>query len=393
MSEHYDILIVGAGLVGASLALLLANTTLRVAISEAALLQTTVKSDADGRSLALTYGSVRILEKLQLWSTLAPDAVPIQTVHVSNRGHLGITRIHARDEGVPALGYVIPAALLGAHLQQALLQTKQLTILNPVKVTALTKIAQTWQVDLHGAQNITADLIVAADGSNSLLRELQGITTEIHDYEQSALVTTVQLQRAHHNIAYERFVADGALAMLPRAGLQCAAIWTGPQQKIAALMAQTDTEYLQALQSNFGYRLGRLLSVGKRFTYPLKMLIAKEQVRDGFVLIGNAAHTIHPIAAQGFNLGLSDAALLAQTIVSALNSNKIPGSLAVLQAYAQQRQATQARTINFTDALTKLFAHDVLPVNMLRSGSLLALDFCAPLKHRLARRLMGVGYV
>lgn len=420
MSDHYDILIVGAGLVGASLALSLTNTSLRVAVCEAATFampppanaattatphsltnnKTIDKTTADkttasdGRSLALTYGSAQLLTSIGVWPSLQADAIPIASVHVSHRNHFGATRINASEERVPALGYVIPAQVLGTQLQQALLANKSLTLFNPVKVQSLTRVAQGWQVTLANDQTplkeITADLVVAADGSHSMLRQLLAIETEQHDYEQSAIATTIQLSRPHQQIAYERFVDDGAIAMLPRAGLNCGHIWTAPRAKIAELMALTDGDYLQHVQTYFGFRLGHLLAIGKRYTYPLQMIHARQPVRQGFVLIGNAAHTIHPIAAQGFNLGLADVAVLTQAITEAIHNDKNPGDLAVLQGYVQQREQAQQEIMRFTNSLTSLFTQDFLPLNLARTAGLLALDLFSPLKHKLAQRLMGM---
>jgi 2-octaprenyl-6-methoxyphenol hydroxylase len=395
----YDVLIVGAGLVGASLALSFANTSLRVAVTEANPILTNKKIDADGRSIALTYSSIQLLENLNIWPAIKSHATAINTVHVSHKGHFGMTRFQAHEENVPMLGCVVPAQILGECLQGYLLEkniNKNIKLFNPAKVELIKRENEKWTIQLNEQgeiKPISSRLIIAADGTHSTLRSLLNIKTDTRDYQQSAIATTVTLNRPHQNIAYERFLKDGAIALLPRAENTCALIWTASNQQIEKLMQLDDDAFLQQAQQQFGYRLGKLEKVTKRFVYPLTMTHAEEQVREGFVLLGNAAHTMHPIAAQGFNLGLGDVAVLNQVLVGAVNNNKNFTDIAVLQEYAQQRQAAQQKIMTFTDSLTKLFARDLLPFNMLRSCSLLALDFVPALKHRLAGRLMGINNV
>lgn len=398
MTEHYDILICGAGMVGTSLALSLSSSPLRIAVCEANPLVTeTEQNSKEGRSLALTISSVEILEKIGIWPAVAEFATPINTVHVSARRHFGTTSIHAREENIPALGYVIPAVVLGVEFNKALLKKSPpppffkggiqsesivppfekggiggISLFNPIKVEKLTKTADGWDVMLSNAQKIQTRLIVAADGTHSTIRKLLNIPTLEKDYHQSAISTRIMLKRPHNYIAYERFIDEGAIALLPLAENDCGLIVTGATEKINHLMTLADNEFLTAVQQQFGYRAGKFLQVAKRYVYPLKMLVAEEQVKPGLVLIGNAARTLHPIAAQGFNLGLTD--------VSALNDaikNK------------QDFKNNQKNIIQFTDSLTRIFSHDFFPLKLARSSGLVVLNLFSPLKHRLARRLMG----
>lgn len=388
-SNQYDILIVGAGMVGTSLALALSSLPLRIALTEAFPIKTEAQFDADGRSLALTYGSARILQTLNVWKNLEQFATPIHTVHISDRGHFGMTRIKASEEKVPALGYVVPAPILGVELNKALLSLSQITLFNPATVQNI--IGNTVELMTpEGVQTITAKLIVAADGTNSTIRKLKNIATEEKDYQQSAIATAITLTGTHNNIAYERFTEQGALAFLPLPGSCGGLVWTAPNDIIQQLQALSDEEFLQRVQSYFGYRLGKFLQVGKRHVYPLKMLLAKEQMCEGLVLIGNAAHTLHPIAAQGFNLGLMDVNLLAQVITEAAHAGKDISELSVLQKYEVLCKQSQQKIMKFTDSLTHLFAHDFLPLTLARNASLLTLDILSPLKRRLAKRLMGI---
>jgi len=393
-NNSFDILICGAGLIGTSLALALAPLPLRIAITEAQLLKTEIDLQADGRSLALNYASVKILEAIGIWPQLNAHVTPIKTVHVSERGRFGKLRFKAEEEGVAALGHVIPAPLLGVTLNQTLLAEKNLTVFNPAKVIALVKNASGYDATLQTAnseQKISARLVIAADGVNSSLRELMGIVTQTQIHHQSALATRITTTLPLNNIAYERFINEGALALLPLAENKAALIFTGADTFIQTLYALDEKTFLQKAQNYFGERLGAFLQVEKRHVYPLKSLYANEQVKESFVLLGNAAHTLHPIAAQGFNLGLQDVALLAEMIAEATKTHKNFTELNYLQLYEQQRLTAQKQVVNFTHQLMTIFAYDLLPLNLARSASLKLLDLFPPAKHRLASRLMGVS--
>lgn len=391
-NKIYHVVIVGAGPVGISLALALSALPIRLTLLEAnPITATLAHSD---RPLSLTYASQQFFSQLNIWQYFAENATPIESVHISDRGHFGFTRINAKDQNVDALGYVVPATQLANTLNQLLLQIPNLNLLNPAKLQALEFNNQQWTISAeinNQQQQLHADLVIAADGTNSLVRKLLNIATETKDYQQSALVATLTLARAHQNIAYERFVEDGAIAMLPLSSQRVGCVWTGTTEKIYTLKNLSDNEFLKQVQTEFGYRLGPLLTAGERGVHPLKKVIAKECVREGLVIIGNAAHTLHPIAAQGFNLGLGDIALLTETIKTALEQNKNPGELAVLKQYDQQRQKTVNWIARFTDKLTQIFSTDFLPLNAVRNSGLLAMDFIPSLKKKLAKKLMGVG--
>lgn len=395
--KNYDVVIVGAGLVGTSLAIALKNLPLNIALIEA----NPIKQEApvaDGKSLALTEGSARILQALNVWPTLKEFATNIDTVHISHRGQFGITRIRASEEKVPALGYVIPANRLAANLNKTLFelinqQKNNFTLFNPANIQSLNYDSKTWKIDLtfqHKIETISAKLVIAADGTNSAVRQLLTIPVKTHDYQHDALATTVTLTASHRHIAYERFTEHGAIALLPLQNQnQVGFVWTGDNHFIQQLQKLDDKEFLKQAQHYFGYRAGKFLQIDKRYAYPLKMLYAEEQVKEGLVLIGNAAHTIHPIAAQGFNLGLLDVAWLVQTFSEAITAQKNIADITVLKRYAKKSQHKQQRTLQFTNALTRIFTYDFLPVNLIRNSSLLALDLFSPLKHALAKRLMG----
>ncbi len=391
-NNSFDIVIGGAGLIGASLALALAPLPLRIALIDTNPLKTTLEPQSDGRSLALNYASVRILEAINIGSMIADHTTPIHTVQVSERGRFGKLRFTAQEEKVPALGYVIPAPRLGVTLNQALLAQTRITLLNPAKIITLNKTEQGHEVALQtaqGEQKITAKLVIAADGVNSSLRELMHIVTQTHEQGQSALATRITTTLPLNNTAYERFIAEGALALLPLADRQAALIFTGAEKFIQSLQTLDDADFLKKAQDYFGGRLGKFLQLEKRHVYPLKTVFANEQIKPGFILLGNAAHTLHPIAAQGFNLGLQDVAALVELIKEAVNTQHDFADFQLLQQYEQQRKKAQQKIMNFTHNLITIFSQDFLPLALARSAGLKLIDLVAPLKHRLAARLMG----
>lgn len=396
--KNYDVVIVGAGLVGTSLAIALQNLSLKVALIDATPLKHEMPN-ADGKSIALTEGSARILQALNVWQQLANYTTNIDTVHISHRGQFGFTRIHAREENVTALGYVIPANRLTYVLNKILADlldssTSYLTLFNPATVQSLNYSNSCWQINLtteNKIETLQARLLVAADGTHSTIRQLLDIPVRTSDHRHSAIATTLALDNPHRSIAYERFIEQGAIALLPlKNDRQAGLVLTGEQTLIDQLQALNDAEFLKQAQYYFGYRAGKFLQLGQRYSYPLKMLYAEEQIKPGLVLIGNAAHTLHPIAAQGFNLGLLDVAWLTQTLSAAISAKQDYADLSVLKPYAEITQLKQQRTMQFTNALTRIFTYDFLPINLIRNSSLLALDLLPPLKHAFAKRLMGM---
>jgi len=392
MPVETDVLIAGGGLVGASLACALGQAGVRTCIVEALSADGDQPPGYDERSIALAQGSQRIFAGLGLWSALAADACPIHTIHVSDRGHFGFTRLRREQEGVPALGYVASARALGKVLQQGVQQLDTVEVLAPAQLKAFHVGAGGVQADIEHRGTVTrctAKLLVAADGAQSTIREQLGIRTTRRDYRQTAIIANVSTDRAHNNVAYERFTDSGPLALLPMTGQRSALVWTVHEQHCEEVMALEDSEFLQRLQQRFGYRLGRFTRVGKRNAYPLQLLQAAESVRPRLALIGNAVHTLHPIAGQGFNLGLRDVAALVDVVLDACHSSRDFGELPVLQRYADWRQADQRRVALFTDSMVRLFGQSLPPVAWLRDAGMLALDICPPAKRWFGRMTMG----
>jgi 2-octaprenyl-6-methoxyphenol hydroxylase len=391
MDYDSDVLIVGGGLVGASLACALGKAGLRVAVVEAHALRIDHQPNYDERSIALAQGSQRIFAGLGLWEALADQVCPIHTIHVSDRGRFGFTRLQREEEGVPALGYVASARILGNVLIEAL-QLLNVRLIAPARLSDFRLDSEAVEAELKtegGSIAHRAQLMVAADGVNSLVRKRLGIGTRQWDYNQTAVIANVTPEQPHHNVAYERFTETGPMALLPLLGNYCALVWTVRSQQAGQLLELDDTQFLARLQERFGYRLGRFIQVGQRHAYRLQLLRARESIRPRMALVGNAVHTLHPVAGQGFNLGLRDVAALAEVVTDARRAGADCGDIAVLKRYAEWRQADQRRVVAFTDGMVRLFSQPLPPVAWLRDAGMLALDLFPPAKRWFGRMTMG----
>jgi 2-octaprenyl-6-methoxyphenol hydroxylase len=377
-----DILIAGAGLVGASLAQMLASHNRKVIIVEKNCLSAPPRPDA--RSLVLSYSSVQVLRALGIWSALAAQASLIENIQVSQLGHFGSARFEAARLGLAHFGAIIPADLLLQTVQQTLINSPTIAVLDTASIE---KIHLENGAQLHCKQGektfqLSAPLLVAADGSDSLLRKSQNIAVKTHDYQQIALITQVQIDKPHQQTAYERLTANGPIALLPRQGNYFGLVWTVATAEKEILLSYSDAEFLARLQKIFGYKIGKFLTVAARQTYPLQSIQAMQTVLPHFILLGNAAHTLHPIAGQGFNLGLRDAAALAELLVE---QSEI--TFADLQNFEKQRHTDQQQIYRFTDRTIRLLSHTLLAP--LVSAGLISLDLLPFLQGRLVRKLLG----
>ncbi|MBR9885042.1 MAG: 2-octaprenyl-6-methoxyphenyl hydroxylase, partial [Oceanospirillales bacterium] len=350
-------------------------------------------------STALAFGVRAAFERMGIWETLAEHLTAIEHIHVSDKGHFGSTRLDAEREHVPALGYVVENHWLGQVLLSRLRQdgAPWVDFISPAEVLDLDNRAEGCKVLLRKDEcehAISADLVVMADGGRSALREKIGIGYRQSSYEQHALVANVSLDRPHRNIAYERFTDTGPIALLPGEDLdgqaRCGLVWTLPEGQVDEILALDERVFLERLQQRFGYRAGRLVRVGERYHYPLKLVLAEEQVRAGLVVLGNAAHALHPIAGQGFNLAFRGVTALADLIIQRSRESLPLGELQALQAFEEARRSDQFRTIQFSDRTMKLFTSEQPMLTLTRDIGLALLDVCPLAKTLLARAAMGL---
>ena len=399
----FDLIIIGGGLVGASLACALsqAESSLRMAIVEAFPFKsddTEYQPAFDARSVALSYTSKQVFEGIGLWSSINKLGVAaIKKIHISDRGHAGITRLNAEDENIDALGYVVETRVIGKALFDTLKKQKNITLIAPAKLKDfdLTTEKASARIEIDGKDKVlTAKLLVAADGDDSVVRRLSGVRIRSREYDQAAVIANIATDQPHNNRAFERFTDSGPLALLPMAATQdeknrYSLVWTINRSEQEEMMSWDDRTFLLKLKERFGERAGQFLQVSQRHAYPLSLMRAREHVRERLAIIGNAAHTLHPVAGQGFNLGLRDVAALSQVIIDTLHENKDIGELSNLKIYADWRRRDHIQTAMATDGLVRLFSNNFLPLAALRNLGLLVVDLVPPLKKVFARHAMG----
>lgn len=399
-APEFDVVVAGGGLVGGSLAVALAQTGLQVALVEAVAPDAAAQPSFDERTIALSHGSCTILRQLGVWEHLLNDIWPVEQIHVSEQGRFGTTLIDAREQGLAQLGYVIQARALGRALWTCVAASPTLTALCPARVTAVEPAEQGRRL-LHlehsgdaGPAAVAARLLVVADGARSALRESLGISAAERDYEQVAVIAKVQVDpRRAGTRAFERFTPSGPLALLPGPAARYTAVLALPAASAEALLQSTDCEFLEHLQALCGFRLGRLRRVGRRAAYPLKLVTAARLTADRAVLVGNAANSLHPVAGQGFNLGLRDIASLAELLqqAQAVAPEADPGAADVLAAYAQWRAADQRNVVRFTDGLIRFFGSPGGALSATRGLGLAFFDLSPPAKRALAEQTMGLA--
>jgi len=390
--KTYDVLIVGGGLAGASLALALKPLGLSLAVVETLSSEARRASPAGDRALALALGSVEIFRKLAVWDKAASKAVPIRHIHVSDRGHFGKTRLHAAELGVEALGYVITARELEQAVSEACEQ-RSVHFICPAEVTGLTVLGNWVEVRLKSGRETwccQARLVVAADGGNSRVRQWMGISQQVRDYGQVALVSTVECEKPHRSTAYERFTSSGPLALLPLAKRRCALIWSQETRQARRLKSLSSAEVEAQLQQAFGWKLGALRLTAPLRAFPLRLIRAERLFGERVALVGNAAHQLHPVAGQGFNLGLRDVMVLAELLEERRRQGGDLGAFTLLERYAKARVRDHDRVIGFSDGLIRWFSL-ATPVSALgRNLGLLALDHLPGLKRRFSYQAMGM---
>jgi 2-octaprenyl-6-methoxyphenol hydroxylase len=391
MAYDYDILIVGGGLAGNCLALALKETGMNIAVVEASSREQLQNHPAGDRALALAAGTVQRLEELGVWQDIQHQATAIKTIHVSDRGHFGKTRLSAPKENVEALGYVITARNIETHVAN-LVAASTIECISPARVAGLMAGISEMNVSLKRnaeSLNTSSKLLVGADGGNSSVRKLLDIDQHITAYGQTALISTVKSSLPNRNTAYERFTSSGPLALLPIGDYHSAVVWTQSPENAEALMCGSEADFLAELQLCFGFRLGELSLVTPRYSFPLSLIRAKSMIADRAVIIGNAVHQLHPVAGQGFNLGIRDVIELADRLSAQHAQHKDIGAGDFLHAYATARQRDHDRTIAFTDNLIRIFSNDWLAIAAARNVSLTLLDHLPFAKSLLTRHAMG----
>ncbi len=391
-----DVAIVGGGMVGLSLAAALRELPLDVVVIEPAPPGGAEPPSFDERTTALSNGSRRILEGLGVWRRVAGEAAAIERIHVSDRGAFAFARLSAKEQGVPALGHTLTNRVLGAALDEVCAAAPRLELRRPARVAKVEPGEDSVALDVEGAPagRVEARLVVAADGAKSLVRRAFGIDATVWDYGQQAVIANVEGDRFHGGVAYERFTPDGPIAVLPLADGRCTVVWTVANGDAPAILALDDAAFLARLQDAFGWRIGRLRRAGRRHAYPLSLTRSERQVARRAVIIGNAAQGLHPIAGQGFNLGLRDVATLAEVIAEELSANGAaadPGAERVLERYAAWRRSDRRSVIAFTDGLVRVFGNPLLPVRAVRGGGMLLFDLLQPAKDGFARVTMGLA--
>jgi len=392
-----DVAIVGGGMVGASLALALAGTRLKVLLIEAVAADSPAQPSFEDRSTALGNGARQILRTLGVWDEIAAGAAPIREIHISDAGHFGFARLNAAEHELAAFGYTVSNRHLGAVLWRTLRRCARIELRSPARVTAV-KLGSEWaELTVRGEAAsegqhedddlVQARLVVAADGAHSLVKQAAGIESNASDYQQVAVVANVRTDRSARGIAFERFTATGPQALLPLADGAYTVVWSLAPDIAQAMRDCDDRDFCRQLQHSFGWRAGQILQAGKRGCYPLSLVRAEASTGERVALIGNAAQALHPVAAQGFNLGLRDAATLAELIATASD----PGADQLLAQFAHRRTADRGGMIAFTDQLVKLFSNKRGGAIAARNLGLLLFDLSHPAKRALSRLSWGFG--
>jgi len=383
-------------MIGTSLGLALAPLNLKIAVVEAVARGAAQQPSFDDRSTALSRSSQRMFEAMGLWPEIVAASTPIKSIHVSDKGRFGFSHIDAVQQKVEALGYVVINRVLGQVLQDALTGVDGLDLICPGTITAVETAADQVKVVVEepGKTGSLTCKLVAADGANSAVRDMIGISASRVDYEQWAVIGNLLPEKAPENRAFERFTESGPVAMLPVADNRAAFVWMLSPDSAKDMLSLTDAEFIKRLQETFGYRLGRFSKVGKRAAYPLTLTKTNGLIARRSVVVGNAAHGLHPVAAQGFNLGMRDVAALCDCIADARIEQSESfdcGNPAILENYADWRRDDQGKVVRFTDGIVRLFGDTRPPVRALRNLGMLAFDMIPGVRKAFARHTMGLA--
>ena len=389
-----EICIVGGGLVGLAAALAFGTQGRSVRLFEASpyIEQDDQPSALDVRSIALSYSTIKIFQSLGVWDDLQPFCAAINQIHVSSAGHFGVTRLNACELNVPSMGQVIEYHVLTQQLFMAVKKNQNIEICSPAIVTEVIQLDDGVTIAYESSQTehrIKTDILVIAEGAGSSISEKLGITTKTVDYQQTAIVANVKIQQPQTGCAYERFTSQGPMAMLPLTRQRYAMVWTNTPERAAQLMSMTEKGFIENIYKQFGLRLGYFDQLGRRDQFALKMRRADQLVSGRCVLIGNAANALHPVAGQGFNLGMRDIAQLYDDLCAVdFSQSNIAG---LLENYQLHRIQDHEQTVALGNGLVQLFSNDLPVINHLRAAGLAIMDLCPVLKNEMGWQGMGYG--
>ncbi|MDF2154106.1 2-octaprenyl-6-methoxyphenyl hydroxylase [Vibrio sp. CAU 1672] len=387
---QYDVVIAGGAMAGATLALAidrLSQGALRIAVVEPFKAHAGDHPGFDSRSIALSYGTVNILRYFNLWAAIEPFATPIRHIHASDRSHAGMTEITHEEVGLEALGYVVELADVGQVYHKRLQSSPAISLYCPDSVAHISRDVDHVSVELGSGQSIEAKLLVAADGAVSRCCQQIGLALAEHDFEQVAVIANIVTQAPHQGRAFERFTENGPLALLPMSDNRMSLVWCLRPDEAQMVMALSEQEFLTRLQQDFGWRLGGMEKVGQRASYPLLLRHRRQNIAHRFAIVGNAAQTLHPIAGQGFNLGIRDVATLAEEVV---RQSDDAGRYRGLRQFSQRREQDRNETIWLTSALVHVFSNDLPAMQVGRNIALAAMDNLSIFKQPLLRRTLGL---
>lgn len=388
--KQYDVVIAGGAMAGATLALAiehLSQGALRVAVVEPFKAQSDQHPGFDSRSIALSYGTVNLLRHLELWSAIEPFSTPIEHIHVSDRSHAGMTDITKHDVGVEALGYVVELADVGRVYQELLTHSTAIDLYCPDSAKHITRTQENVTIELASGELLDAKLLVAADGAVSQCCHQIGLELSEHDFDQVAVIANIVTQEPHQGRAFERFTENGPVALLPMSDNRMSLVWCLRPDEAQIVMELSESEFLERLQQDFGWRLGAMQKVGLRASYPLLLRHRKQNISHRFAIVGNAAQTLHPIAGQGFNLGIRDVVTLAEELVK---QGEDVGRYQGLIRFSQRREADRNETIWLTSSLVHVFSNDLLAMRIGRNTALAAMDNLSIFKQPLLRHSLGL---
>jgi 2-octaprenyl-6-methoxyphenol hydroxylase len=393
--QSFDLIIAGGAMTGSTLALILDSVfsgSLSIAVVEPYQIAQQAHPGFDSRSIALSHGTVEILKRFQIWQEMKAIATPICHISVTDQGHAGMTNFDAQSEYLDALGYVVELADVGKIVTRQLAERPSITLFCPDKISQIIRNNDQVNVEVKQGLSLSAKLLVAADGSLSDCCEQVGLSLEEHDFNQVAVIANIGIEKPHQGRAFERFTRSGPLALLPMSQNRMSLVWCVSPERARQLIQLDQNTFLTELQDQFGWRLGRLAKVGERASYPLVMRSRSHTISHRFAAVGNAAQTLHPIAGQGFNLGIRDVVSLVESLRLCVDMEP-PfdiGEYYLLSEYQQRRQHDRLTTMAMTSGLVHLFSNTWLPSMVGRNIGLMAMDIIPKLKTPLLQRTLGL---